>query len=316
MTSLLTLNNQIINEQILKESLVGTQISKPYNPRSLVERTKTQEVSIATELPVDQIEAERAAGDDSSEVIAKNESLNFDYALAINQAYQDGLPPETIAAIIEERKEKGEDMSLSEYMLVQHLMLSDGDINPYAARTLTNMETWNRLMQEAIEENDQSGLGKTLSWLDVHILREIPIGAFESVTSRSNREGDTIRAAFNQMKPAEFEKWALEYIEERKDEGIFSSDSIWNLYKAHNDATYLGDDPMSGVYALFGAVDLVTLGSTRLVTGPASALARQTNKVLGITKAKRPVDVIATLGDEVQAASVSAKLVDDRCSDR
>ena len=53
------------------------------------------------------------------------------------------------------------------------------------------------------------------------------------------------------MKPAEFEKWALEYIEERKDEGIFSSDSIWNLYKTANDATYLGDDPMSGVYALF-----------------------------------------------------------------
>ena len=311
MVSLLTLNDQIINEQILKESLVGPQISKPYNPLSLVERTKTQEISITTGLPVDQIEAERAAGDDSSEVIAKNESLNFDYALAINQAYQDGLPPETIAAIIEERKEKGEDMSLSEYMLVQHLMLSDGDINPYAARTLTNMETWNRLMQQAIEENDQSGVGKVLSFFDVNILREITIGAFENVTLRSNREGDTIRAAFNQMKPEEFEKWALEYIEERKDEGIFSSDSIWNLYKTANDATYLGDDPMSGVYALFGVADIATLGSTSLVTKPATALARQTGKVLGITKAKRPVDVIATLGDEVQAASVSARLVDD-----
>ena len=311
MVSLLTLNDQIINEQILKDSLVGTQINKPYNSRSLVERTKAQEISIATELPVDQIEAERAAGDNSSEVIAKNESLNFDYALAINQAYQDGLPPETIAAIIEERKEKGEDMSLSEYMLVQHLMLSDGDINPYAARTLTNMETWNRLMQEAIEENDQSGVGKVLSFFDVNILREITIGAFENVTLRSNREGETIRAAFNQMKPEEFEKWALEYIEERKDEGIFSSDSIWNLYKTANDATYLGDDPMSGVYALFGVADIATLGTSRLVTKPASALARQTGKVLGVTKSRTPVDVIATLGDEVQAASVSAKLVDD-----
>ena len=57
MTSLLTLNDQIINEQILKDSLVGTQINKPYNSRSLVERTKAQEISIATELPVDQIEA-------------------------------------------------------------------------------------------------------------------------------------------------------------------------------------------------------------------------------------------------------------------
>lgn len=311
MVSLLTLDDQIFNEQVLMESLVGPQINKPYNPNSQVERTKAQEISIATDLPVDQIEAEREVGDDSSEVIAKNESLNFDYALAINQAYQDGLPPETIAAIIEERKEKGEDMSLSEYMLVQHLMLSDGDINPYAARTLTNMETWNRLMQQAIEENDQSGIGKVLSFFDVNVLREITIGAFENVTLRSNREGETIRAAFNQMKPEEFEKWALEYIDERKDEGIFSSDSIWNLYKTANDATYLGDDPMSGVYALFGAADIATLGTSRLVTKPASALARQTGKVLGVTKAKKPVDVIATLGDEVQAAGVASKLVDD-----
>ena len=130
MTSLLTLNDQIINEQILKESLIGPQISKPYNSRSQVERTKAQEISIATDLPVDQIEAEREVGDDSSEVIAKNESLNFDYELTIDQAYQDGLSTEAIAAIIRERQEKSQDMSLRDYMLVQHLMLSDGDINP------------------------------------------------------------------------------------------------------------------------------------------------------------------------------------------
>ena len=317
MATLLTLEDQIFNELAL-DADSEIKREETFNPYSQVERVKAQELSIATDIPVDQIESERTSGDASAEVAAKTEALNFDYALTIDQAYNDGLSADEVANIIEERKAKGDDMTLSEYMLIQNLMLSDNGINAYAARTMTNMEVWNRLLQTELEANDSSGISKVLSFFDVNVLRELTIGAFENVTFRSNREGKEIRESFNSLKPAEFEEWAKEYIEERKAEGIFSEDSLWNLYKAANDATYLGDDPMAGLNFLFGGADIVTLGSTKLASAAAKGAkvaATETttipNKLLGLYKSRRPVDTVAVMGDETQAAAVAVKQVDD-----
>jgi len=299
MTQFPTLEDKLFNQQTLAQQLEDTPYPKPYNPNSEVEEIKTQELAIATGAPQDEIRADRQAGADNFTAAARTQGVNFDYALTIDEAYRDGKSPEEIAQLIQERKEKGNDMSLSEYLLIQNLMLSDNDTNPYAARTMTNMDIWNRLMKEAIEENDQSGWSKTLSFLDVNVLREITIGAFENVTFRSNREGKAIREAFNTLSPSDFQEWAAEYIEERKAEGIFSEDSIWNLYKAANDATYLGDDPMAGVNFLFGALDIATLGTTA------------TAKASSLSKAVRPIDVAAIMRGEAEAGTTLAKIVDD-----
>jgi hypothetical protein len=299
MTQFPTLEDKLFNQQTLAQQLEDTPYPKPYNPNSEVEEIKTQELAIATGAPQDEIRADRQAGADNFTAAARTQGVNFDYALTIDEAYRDGKSPEEIAQLIQERKEKGNDMSLSEYLLIQNLMLSDNDTNPYAARTMTNMDIWNRLMKEAIEENDQSGWSKTLSFLDVNVLREITIGAFENVTFRSNREGKAIREAFNTLSPSDFQEWAAEYIEERKAEGIFSEDSIWNLYKAANDATYLGDDPMAGVNFLFGALDIATLGTTAAA------------KASSFSKAVRPIDVAAILRGEAEAGTTLAKIVDD-----
>ena len=299
MTQFPTLEDKLFNQQTLAQQLEDTPYPKPYNPNSEVEEIKTQELAIATGAPQDEIRADRQAGADNFTAAARTQGVNFDYALTIDEAYRDGKSPEEIAQLIQERKEKGNDMSLSEYLLIQNLMLSDNDTNPYAARTMTNMDIWNRLMKEAIEENDQSGWSKTLSFLDVNVLREITIGAFENVTFRSNREGKAIREAFNTLSPSDFQEWAAEYIEERKAEGIFSEDSIWNLYKAANDATYLGDDPIAGVNFLFGALDIATLGTTAAA------------KASSLSKAVRPIDVAAILRGEAEAGTTLAKIVDD-----
>ena len=299
MTQFLTLEDKLFNQQTLAQQLEDTPLSKPYNPNSEVEEIKTQELAIATGAPQDEIRADREAGADNFTAVAKTQGANFDYALTIDQAYREGKSPEELAKIIQDRKEKGQDMSLSEYILIQNLMLSDNDVNPYAARTMTNMDIWNRLMKEAIEENDQSGWSKALSFLDVNVLREMTIGAFENVTFRSNREGKAIREAFNTLSPSEFQEWAADYIEERKGEGIFSEDSIWNLYKAANDATYLGDDPLAGVNFLFGALDIGTLGAVSVA------------KASSLVKAVRPIDVTAILKGEAEAGSTLAKIVDD-----
>ena len=316
------LYDQVFTEDFLKEQETQVEQKPPFNPRSEVERNKAQELALTTDQPVDLIEAQRESGDESAMAYAKVNGLNVDYAMEIDKAYNEGLTSDEVAAIIKQKSEKGEDMSISEYMLIQNLMLGDNDVNPYAARTVTNMTIWNNLMTKAIEENDQSGISKFLSFLDVNILREMTIGAFENVTFRSNREGTTIREAFNTKSPAEFEEWAKEYIEERKAEGIFSEDSIWNLYKQANDATYLGDDPMANWLALFGAVDAATLGSSKLlrkgVKGVLQAgrttvatVPEVTSKLADLMKVRKPVDAVAVLGDETQAASALTKLVDD-----
>ena len=307
MTTLLTLEDEIFNQLALQQDLDGAEEPSVYNPLSDVERKKSQGIALATDLPVDQVEAERAVGDNTAETAARTQGLNFDYALTINKAIEDGLEPEEVAEIIEQRTAKGEDMTLGEYMLMQNLMLGDNGVNAYAARTMTNMETWNDLMQQAFEDNDQSGFSKVVTFLDVNILRELTIGAFENVTFRSNREGTEIREAFNTLKPDEFKEWAKEYIKERASEGIFTEDSIWNLFKAANDATYLGDDPMAGLNAAFGAADIATLGATKLAKAGLSS----TGKLLSLSKARRPIDAVAVIDGEVPAAVAATKLVDD-----
>jgi len=321
MATLLSLDQKVFNEEVFNKKLLdfSEQEEKPFNRKSIVERQKAQEIAITTNIPVDQIEAERATGDNSSESAAKVEGLNVDYALAIDQGYSDGMSAEQLASIIEQRTEKGENMTMPEYLLLQNLMLSDNDVNPYATRTLTNMNIWNNLIQKELEANDQTGFGKVMTFLDVNVLREITIGAFENVTFRSNREGKEIRKAFNDLTTDEFTRWAAEYIEERKNEGFFSTDSIWNLYKAANDATYLGDDPMAGAMALFGVVDIATLGSSKIITAPIKGATKgmittakeRGLKAVSLTKSRSPVDTVAVMGDEVEAAIVVNKLVDD-----
>jgi|9_EtaG_2_1085328.scaffolds.fasta_scaffold00728_4 hypothetical protein len=321
MATLLSLDQKVFNEEVFNKKLLdfSEQEEKPFNRKSIVERQKAQEISITTNIPVDQIEAERATGDNSSESAAKVEGLNVDYALTIDQGYRDGMTSEQLASIIEQRTEKGENMTMPEYLLLQNLMLSDNDVNPYATRTLTNMNIWNNLIQKELEANDQTGFGKVMSFLDVNVLREITIGAFENVTFRSNREGKEIRKAFNDLTTDEFTRWAAEYIEERKNEGFFSTDSIWNLYKAANDATYLGDDPMAGAMALFGVLDIATLGSSKIITAPIKGATKgmittakeRGLKAVSLTKSRSPVDTVAVMGDEVEAALVANKLVDD-----
>ena len=294
-----TLESKLFNSKVLYQELEEAVYEEQYNPNSEVEEIKAEELSIATGAPLNDVRSDRAMGGKNFEAVAKTNEDNFNYQRTLDQGYDEGLSADKLVEIIEERKAKGEDMTLREYMLLQNLMLSDTDVNPYAARTMTNMETWNRLMQKALEENDQSGFSKVMTFLDVNILREITIGALENVTFRSNREGKDIREAFNGLTPGEFEEWAKEYIEERKAEGIFSEDNIWNLYKSANDATYLGDDPLASLNALFGVVDIATLGTLGV------------SKVKSLAKARRPIDNVAIIKGEAEAGQSLAKIADD-----
>ena len=323
MSTLLTLEDKVFNELALVDDSYDREEEKSFNPLNTVDKNKAEEISIVTEIPSDQVSAELTQGINDSEVAALQKGVNFNYASAIEKAYEDGLSSSEMADLIKERTEKGEDMTLGEYSLIQGLMLNDNGINGYAARTLTNMKIWNDLLSDELEANEQSTISKILSFLDVNVLREITIGAFENVSYRTNREGSDIRGAFNTLSAGEFKEWAKEYLNERKSEGIFSDDSIWNLYKAANDATYLGDDPMANLWAIFGVVDIATLGTTKAVSSPLKSLVTRgvkeltgeegttLAKVSGLGKSRKPIDTVAVINGEEVAAEVAGKIIDD-----
>lgn len=319
MAALLTLEDLVVNEEVLSAEVdAEAEEDKGINPMSQVESIKAQELALALDKSETEIRALRASGDDIHTSAAKLKTEDYSYENILDQAYLDEKTVEETAEIINNRNDKGQDMALSEYMLMQSLTLNDNDINPHAHRTLTNMETFNRLMQKEFEANDQSGFSKVLSFLDVNVLREITIGAIENLTLRSNREGVDIREAFVGLKPDEFETWAKEYIAERKSEGVFSDESIWNLYKTANDSTYLGDDPRAPLNFLFGAFDVATLGyikglrSTTEALKGTTTLARDTSgKLASLVKTRRPIDAVAVVKGEPEAGKALAKSVEN-----
>ena len=130
MANILTLEDSIFNSQTLSQQLEEENETEVFNPLSEVETIKSQELAIAVNGDENEIREARANGDTNHTSVAKIDGGEFDYNLSIDQAYNDGMKPEDIAEVIQNRKDKGEDMSLSEYMLMQNLMLSDNDINP------------------------------------------------------------------------------------------------------------------------------------------------------------------------------------------
>ena len=143
MSTLLTLEDKVFNELALVDGEYEREEEKSFNPFKTVDQNKAEEISIATDIPVDQVSAELTQGINDSEVVALQNSINFNFAAAIEKAYDDGLSASEMADLIEQRTQKGEDMTLGEYSLIQGLMLEDNGINGYAARTLTNMKIWN-----------------------------------------------------------------------------------------------------------------------------------------------------------------------------
>ena len=311
MASLPTVESRLRNQSIISSMALEQVVVS--NPSYEKETRANQDIAVALDIPVDTVEEVKATNDASLSAAAASLIVN-DQAVwsALDEAYQDELTPEEASDVIAELTEKQGRMSFSNFILTQGLMINDGDVNPYVSNAITNLEIWDSLMAEEIDNNEQGLFSKILTFLDVNVLREITIGIAENVTFRSNREGSEIRAAFQDMRPEDFRVWAADYIKERKNEGVFSRDSIWNLYKTAHDREYLGDDPYAPLYAALGLLDAASLGSTGAVRRAAKGFfidapynAAEATKSL--SRVRRPADSVAVLRGEADAGAVLAK---------
>ena len=298
-----TIQAEIENDKIVSGLSGQPSVEPPLDPSSESQLSSNGDISVALSIPMADIEAAKDMGDNSLSVVASTTtSNNYPVQTQTDSAYERGLPVDEASRIVAERLAKESDLTASEFVLMQGLALTREDINPEAARGMTNMAIWDRLMADAFDKNEQGLFSKILTFVDVNLIREITIGSVENVTFRSNREGEEIKQAFLNKTPSEFQVWATDYIEERKGEGFFSSDSVWNLYKIANDATYLGDDPMAAANFVFGAMDVTALGKT------AGGIVKGSVKTL--SNVRRGIDAIAVLVDEPTAGAVLAKQVE------
>lgn len=296
MATLPTIQAEIDNEKALIAStdVIKVAVGKPdpFSERNLSANT---DIALAMGIPLSSIENTNESGlPISSPAAAMAAMQDVSVQDQVDAAYEEGKTPEEAATVVSERLSKESDMSVQEFVLMQGLALADQTINPANARTMTNMAIWDRLIGEAIDKNEQGLFSKFLTFLDINVLRQLPIGAIEDITMRSNREGETIKEAFLNKSPDEFLKWATVYIEDRSKEGVFSSDSIWNLYKIANDARYLGNDPAAAAFAAIGVTDLIPVAEVAGAVGRGS--------VKSVTSIRRGIDALAVLRDAEESA--------------
>ena len=100
MSTLLTLEDKVFNELALVDDNYDMEEEKSFNPLRTVDKNKAEEISIVTEIPSDQVSAELTQGINDSEVAALQKGVNFNYAAAIEQAFEDGLSASEMADLI------------------------------------------------------------------------------------------------------------------------------------------------------------------------------------------------------------------------
>ena len=300
-------------------STIEGQEAKPkpvLSPDSETVTNRVQELAIASGTSEEEVRASEEAGDDVYNAQAKMLNNKGTTRDIIDFARELSFEPTEVLTLVNDRSEKIRALPADQYLLAQSMLAEDGSITPQAASTLSKVAIFDQILLRKIEENNDGAIRKFFTLLDVNVLREITLGISENITYRSNREGTEIREAFTSgMSNEEFTDWAEDYIEERKDEGIFSRNSIWTLQNTARDRTYLGNNPYAHVNALFGVVDLAALGSTKWATAALKA-GLQGGKQGGIKvaealKIRKPVDAVALTEGGEAAAEVLARRVDD-----
>jgi len=317
MESIITIEDMVAASDFM--STIEGQEAKPkpvLSPDSETVTNRVQELAIASGTSEEEVRASEEAGDDVYNAQAKMLNNKGTTRDIIDFGRELGFEPTEVLTLVNDRSEKIRALPADQYLLSQSMLAEDGSITPQAASTLSKVAIFDQILLRKIEENNDGAIRKFFTLLDVNVLREITLGISENITYRSNREGTEIREAFTSgMSNEEFTEWAEDYIEERKDEGFFSRNSIWTLQNTARDRTYLGNNPYAHVNALFGVVDLAALGSTKWATAALKA-GLQGGKQGGIKvaealKIRKPVDAVALTEGGEAAAEVLAKRVDD-----
>lgn len=223
----------------------------------------------------------------------------------ILDAQNSGVPPEqAVNGIISQQTKQNE---VTDLVMEGVLTAGDPRYNPVFARAEANRAYLMELLQDAVEEENKSTGGYVLDWVDRYVFRQFPIGSFEDLTNRSNREGSKIAVAAATKSPEEFKAYAAQYVSDLRQEGVFRSSNVFALSEGMDKAENNGYDPIAGVMQIMAPLDLIpmTAGALRLTKrafklhGPASSV----SAIKGVDEATKAAENLATGG--VRGVSVA-----------
>lgn len=245
------------------------------------------DVSVATGLSPDEVSVKTAEGDNGPIEAAKS-SVGDVVGDAVATSIASQAPVDEAARVVTETQEKKTDMEkFSDFLLESALTVDSPDYNPAMARSLANQQIAFEVLSERFKNANAQGTGATiLDFIDRFLIRQIPIGALEDITGRSERKGLELAQAAASMGHDEYREYIEAYADELAEEGFFRGEN-WFAYQAGlNEATNSGYDPMTGLNAALGVVDLIPTAGLMMKS---ASLVAKSGKVLGRVGAIRGV---------------------------
>lgn len=200
-------------------------------------------------------------------------------------------------------KLKADVISGSSYVsLTDRPMMDSSEYTDSDLRYNRNMVTAEAMIKGALSEHDdQSILGTVWDFVDRELVRATVTMGYEGFTNRTERQSKLILNNAVSMDPKEFQDWFTGYIEELKDEGVFTGNNYFALVQGLREVEGRGTNPDEAVDAAFGLLD---------ASGPFGAalkLAKGTKVAAKATKPFKKLAAVEGVEKATEAAETSLK---------
>lgn len=240
------------------------------------------------DLPYDETKARIEAGSvtDVNEARRRIENSNSEALRRnIDDAFSREELPETTAALIanEDRKRAMWNSTGDNLYLEAAIAMQDPTIDAELSRFYTNLQIGEEVLRTAIQEADEeTGVaGYIWDFVDRYFLRAMVIGGFEDITGRSVRGGRAHLEAALLANPDEYRRWIEAQVESVKQEGFFTGDNVFALQEEFQRFGNAGQDPLVGLWAALGVVDVLPLGALLTKTLKAGTKVRRVKALAG-----------------------------------
>ncbi len=256
------------------------------------------DISVATGQTPESVNVKVTNGDNSPINEAKN-SVGDVVGDTVNTAIANNEDQQAAASKILDTQEKKSGMeAFSDFILEDALTVDDPNYNPRLANLFRNQQIAQEVMTERFKAAQERGIGGTvLDFMDRYILRQIPIGAVEEFTRRSERKGLELAQAAASMGGDEYREYISQYADELAEEGIFRGENWFALQDGLNEAFNAGKDDWADFNQAMAAIDLIGVGA--LLKAPlrgAGKVVTRVGKVKGVKAADEAVERLSEAG--------------------
>jgi len=283
----------------------------PVDTRSaaVADRALTLPAVIET-TPLDTIE--NAVLKDGTNITDAKSKSSVDIEAMVNTALQEEVTAEELeesfGSVVGKTKVYQE---LEDYYIELGILLEDTEYTETDIRYTTNLMIAEQVFRDRLSdvERDTGVVGYFGDFVDRYIIRQIPIGALEDLTFRSERKGADLLQAALTMNPKEYKSFIEAYADEAASEGFFVSDNYFALQAAYDEAVNAGYDPFAKLNSILAAAELVPGVKAILKSGKALKSGKslsQADSVVGRVAALEGQEAAAEVGERILRNSPEA----------